>query len=182
MQHGAEGAARSLGHKLHDTISYTLSGVESVEETTCDKSGGENCSQDSCRRKTKRGCPRRMCQRCCFASKKSQDLSSSEDTDVQAEVIFCPVHRDKGQTNKQQSMPSNVSCGRGNTTVVGKIGAASPEITSYTSNCKVVLVGLGADEQMAGYGRHRTVFMSGGVDALVMIIFLSYFSPILLFA
>lgn len=28
------------------------------------------------------------------------------------------------------------------------------------------MVGLGADEQMAGYGRHRTSFRKGGAKAL----------------
>eukprot|EP00605_Chrysophyceae_sp_TOSAG23-4_P002565 GSChrysophyteH1.ASY1.ANO1.2830.1 assembled CDS len=34
------------------------------------------------------------------------------------------------------------------------------------STARVLLVGIGADEQMAGYGRHRTAFLRGGVSAL----------------
>lgn len=36
----------------------------------------------------------------------------------------------------------------------------------YTSEARVVLVGSGADEQCAGYGRHRTKFREGGWKAL----------------
>lgn len=32
----------------------------------------------------------------------------------------------------------------------------------YVSRCKVLLVGIGADEQLGGYGRHRTAFRRGG--------------------
>lgn len=36
----------------------------------------------------------------------------------------------------------------------------------YCAQCKALLVGIGADEQLAGYGRHRTVFQRGGSEAL----------------
>jgi len=32
----------------------------------------------------------------------------------------------------------------------------------YTSAARVLLLGMGADEQMGGYGRHRTAFKRGG--------------------
>jgi len=40
------------------------------------------------------------------------------------------------------------------------------EFASYSSNAKVFLIGLGADELLAGYGRHRSVFHKGSWEAL----------------
>lgn len=37
---------------------------------------------------------------------------------------------------------------------------------AYTAAAKVLLLGMGADEQLAGYGRHRCRFNDGGWDAL----------------
>lgn len=43
---------------------------------------------------------------------------------------------------------------------------ANAEHTLYTSQARVVLLGHGADEVFAGYGRHRTAFKHGGLSAL----------------
>lgn len=39
--------------------------------------------------------------------------------------------------------------------------------THFQSMAKVILVGMGADEQLAGYGRHRTSYEVGGYSAVV---------------
>ena len=36
----------------------------------------------------------------------------------------------------------------------------------YRSAARVLLLGMGADEQMGGYGRHRTAYRKGGAEAL----------------
>ena len=43
---------------------------------------------------------------------------------------------------------------------------SSPPLAPYTSRAKVLLVGAGADEQFAGYGRHRVSYRKGGWDGL----------------
>lgn len=39
-------------------------------------------------------------------------------------------------------------------------------MNEYQTDARVVLVGIGADEQLAGYGRHRTTLINGGEAAL----------------
>lgn len=53
---------------------------------------------------------------------------------------------------------------RGRGQVRGSVGSL-PE--PYHSQAKVVLSGLGADELLGGYGRHRTVYGSGGWKAVI---------------
>ena len=45
-------------------------------------------------------------------------------------------------------------------------GSSPAARRSYTSSARVLLLGMGADEQMGGYGRHRTVFRQEGWKGL----------------
>lgn len=51
---------------------------------------------------------------------------------------------------------------------VGKV-RSSPDVQPepYTSPARVLLNGLGADELLGGYGRHRTAFKAGGWPAVI---------------
>lgn len=44
--------------------------------------------------------------------------------------------------------------------------SSSPSSRFYTSSARVLLLGIGADEQLAGYGRHRTSWRVGGHEGL----------------
>lgn len=41
----------------------------------------------------------------------------------------------------------------------------------YKSTARILLVGAGADEQCAGYGRHRTKYRLGGYGILILFFF-----------
>ena len=45
-------------------------------------------------------------------------------------------------------------------------GILDPSNAPYDSPAEVLLSGLGADEQLAGYSRHRSTFQNGGWQAL----------------
>ena len=46
-------------------------------------------------------------------------------------------------------------------------GLIQGDPTPYTSPAKVVLSGLGSDELLGGYGRHRSAYNSGGWKAVI---------------
>ena len=52
---------------------------------------------------------------------------------------------------------------------VGKVrsSAASDVSQPYTSPARVLLNGLGSDELLGGYGRHRTVYSDRGWEGVV---------------
>ncbi|CEG39945.1 low quality protein: asparagine synthetase domain-containing protein 1-like [Plasmopara halstedii] len=48
----------------------------------------------------------------------------------------------------------------------GELSESSKTQSMYSTSASVVLVGIGADEQLAGYGRHRTTLLTKGEEAL----------------
>jgi len=73
------------------------------------------------------------------------------------------------QAQQQQQPPIDRPSTSCNVTTANHVDATrrrSYEGMAYRSEARVVFLGHGADEQCAGYGRHRTRFRTGGVAAL----------------
>jgi asparagine synthetase B (glutamine-hydrolysing) len=97
-----------------------------------------------------------MCKGCCFRAKNSEGVSDG---------LLCTVHKNKKghlQAQTEDESPEAIDSERTADTT-----SDSALQIPYISRCRALLVGIGADEQMAGYSRHRTKFKSGGVEALV---------------
>lgn len=118
------------------------------------------CSRERCRKVSKQGCPYTLCRTCC-EKLQNENLTTSEDSEP---VNVCPVHRrtrNSSQTNDNIDHSPSMSA-EGTEQI-----HSAQSYPSYRSQCKILLVGIGADEQMAGYGRHRTTFEKFGWHGLV---------------
>ena len=113
-----------------------------------------------------------LCKKCCVKRFREENAAfhSMAGSDHSYTITQCPVHKKKSKHCEKNSH-SNES--------VPNLPLPSPTLTSsfirseqtpkipYQCECKVLLVGIGADEQLAGYSRHRTVYQRGGIAALV---------------
>lgn len=119
------------------------------------------CGNELCGRPPKASCAWGLCNRCCLRGQKSGErdmgscaahrlflgkLSGMNMEPVRKEELpeQAPEQQLKDQQQEEQQQHG----------------------VEYTSTCRVLLVGIGADEQMAGYGRHRTCYLVGGAAAL----------------
>ncbi|KAG2770416.1 hypothetical protein JG687_00016115 [Phytophthora cactorum] len=87
---------------------------------------------------------------------KCKDEQDPTNGTIECRVLCCRVHRSKQDQVNQSSQPAATS------TVHDKPTSSY----EYQTSARVVLVGIGADEQLAGYGRHRTTLINGGEAAL----------------
>lgn len=158
------------------------------------KNNKVQCSNPGCQMFAKHGCDLMFCKRCCdrnFRENKLREQVITSDDLLVAQVqpmIFlntCAVHKAKTSQVAKISEKGCIIVGQDDNSYLKTVqnseeadeGLEAESVQTellprpitdvqYTSQCKVLLVGLGADEQLAGYGRHRTVYQKGGITAL----------------
>ncbi|KAL7543079.1 hypothetical protein ACHAXR_012404 [Thalassiosira sp. AJA248-18] len=126
------------------------------------------CIREGCTRLAPHsGCVFQACKWCC--GKLQGPISSY----LGKSARLCPAHNHivgQSKSNGMQKEPSSDEKTKTTTqpspSYCLRIDGNETNICTVTSNAKVLLSGVGADEQMAGYGRHRTTYQRGGYEAL----------------
>ena len=119
---------------------------EWINKNSAERTEAQRCSNADCGRVSKGRCVNSCCAKCCL---KIQNRAGST----------CVAHsnhfgRDY-QVFEEEVDPSSRT-----------EDALRSEFEPRQATSRILLVGIGADEQLGGYGRHRTTFMKGGASAL----------------
>lgn len=113
----------------------------------------QQCIREGCSRHALQGCIFQSCKFCC--GKLQGPISSF----LGKSARLCPTHNQidvaaTGNSKKSKKKTRDITNSR------------PCSHTGIKSSAKILISGVGADEQLAGYGRHRTTFQRGGYDAL----------------
>ena len=168
LRHGAGGAAAGVGRSRRieeegeeeeeegDGAVATAAAEKEKEEEEGEQ---KRCMHPQCRRVRKRGCPHRLCKRCCCKRDHQhhhhQHDSSSSDIIISSSSASCPVHRSKAKHILPPHSTAPTADYPPPSPPLSLPTSPSPppppiSIIPYRSTCKALLVGIGADEQMAG--------------------------------
>lgn len=119
--------------------------------------GCSSCSTRTCKQKPTDRCIFQACKICCLSYQRRINQFMGGRADA------CSVHS-KQTAKKCKSKKVKKSNSKAKVTSTHHDAAGKRII--HQSKARVILVGIGADEQMAGYGRHRVTFNRGGYSAL----------------
>eukprot|EP00984_Skeletonema_dohrnii_P007236 scaffold2617_cov122-Skeletonema_dohrnii-CCMP3373.AAC.3 len=124
---------------------------------TSSKQHAQPCIREGCSRRSQSGCIFHSCKFCCgkFQGPISSFLGKS--------ARLCPTHNHK-QDGKAKGSEAKTSTKMKKQSMT--IDRPCSDKNTITSSAKILISGVGADEQLAGYGRHRTTYQRGGYDAL----------------
>ena len=191
LRKGGEGYAKGRGEKpqlsekhncrdgtegtiITDTQDYTCNNVEGSKTNKSNENNSNKnldripCNENGCSQISKPGCLYNLCKRCCVKKFKLENTSSHKEDIYQqkdnSNCNQCPVHR-KTKKECKRDPPHVLKSPHAKSLVSDKEKLAAAKFP-YQTECKILIVGIGADEQLAGYSRHRTVYKRGGVRAL----------------
>lgn len=173
LRKGGEGHAKGRGEGRHhqQTEATPSSAAEKLLVPTSPTKSSEKktrleCCKVGCGQISKPGCSHLLCKRCCVKRFKDETaaLHARPGVDHALTATECPVHKKKKNKDKVGETETT-SVDPGTLSREESYGKATR--FPYQSCCRVLLVGIGADEQLAGYSRHRTVYQRGGISALV---------------
>lgn len=146
---GAEGARRGTGQRKQH-------GIKDEREKGEGGPLKQPCSVVGCKWVSKTGCPFLCCKRCCLQrliDESIRDGSTATPIAVNTNTrvaYICPVHKlKKTQTNPSHEDPPPEGIAGGDAVMNrDKAGVDEPNVPSvsrlpYTSNCKILLVGIG---------------------------------------
>ena len=115
-------------------------------------------------------CPRHMCKTCCTKIYVQEKLHSATDPSIG--VITCKSHKNKDMDTTTTELANPT--GKNETKISEKLdknkSSSNTDIAISSepvknrilirSSARVILIGIGADEQLGGYGRHRAAFIA----------------------
>lgn len=124
----------------------------------------------------KQGCINTMCGTCCIRNQRSKAAVANGNGEAAAEEdkagggggvvvvderCLCRVHK----LIKKPCCPNTTTTSSAAESKSSPAALGGP-VQFFQSQARVVLLGIGADEQLAGYGRHRSTYKARGVTAL----------------
>ena len=137
-------------------------GLKTWSDNKCKGNGPSPCVNEGCKRVSNASCIRLFCKTCCNVLEKRSKHDSN--------LTKCSIHQKKKKTSQDDDAKDAIVDTIDDATVEEqnepKDDDKKKDIKPYSSATKVLIIGIGADEQMAGYGRHRTVYKNGGIHEL----------------
>ena len=158
---GSEGAARGRGQKsVMSAAAEAAAAGDDTAETAADR---YDCVEAECRKPAKKGCSNSRCGQCCL--KLALAAATAAGSTLPLPAWQCAVHKHKRQ---HKDADRGIS-GRGGSGAEADEAAAlllrskptAAASVEYSSPCRVLIVGIGADEQMAGKCAVRCVTREG---------------------